>query len=309
MHNQIHEVNAVNTNYNVDNCSKVFINCKEEPQSLEEISNHVISNQQNCKICNECFSNDLVLAAHMAEHNKGLNRFYCPYCNYKTNGIKYLRTHLFGVHYKVKVSEEIENGSNLIEKKAKLDLYTNCFECTVCHKRYPLRKQLYLHNRVHKVEEKEAGYTESIPPGSFTCNYCNVQCNTREIADDHIKSHQETCQKCNLSFPNALILGIHMADHYQDDTFHCIHCNYKTVFAPYLKSHIFGSHYKKKSFKCHSCYATYCSKRQLNEHVRFYHDHMDPYACVVCERKFTVKTSLQKHQVKKHRPLVDGIIP
>ncbi|CAG9763106.1 unnamed protein product [Ceutorhynchus assimilis] len=182
-------------------------------------------------------------------------------------------------------------------------------QCPKCPKQYLSKKLFELHKYFHKIQCQEALMKVDSIKNEFICTFCEVQCDSMNVLESHLLTHEEVCKACEETFPNAFVLGVHLAEHDIEERMCCPFCDYKGIQTHCLRTHLLTKHFKLKIFRCEECGATYSAKTHFEEHVRYYHDKMDPYACIVCQRTFIFASSLKKHQVNNHRPLIDGDVP
>uniref|UniRef100_A0A8C9Z6T0 C2H2-type domain-containing protein n=1 Tax=Sander lucioperca TaxID=283035 RepID=A0A8C9Z6T0_SANLU len=130
------------------------------------------------------------------------------------------------------------------------------FCCSVCGKRYPLKKSLSIHMRLHS-EGKH-----------FTCSVCKTS----------------FCSKSNLV--------MHMRIHTGEKPFSCSFCSKRFARKTHLRDHL-SSHTGDKPFSCSVCSKTFIQKNHLKQHLTV-HTGEKPFSCSVCSKTFALKQNLKR---------------
>ncbi|XP_066254716.1 gastrula zinc finger protein XlCGF57.1-like isoform X27 [Euwallacea similis] len=204
----------------------------------------------------------------------------------------------------------IKVGPRRTKKKSKQAvLDSQSLQCSICTKQFVSKKLFATHRYFHRIESSDNLSKVDFEKEDFVCTFCEVSFTSMDKLGSHLSTHEETCKQCGEVYPNAFVLGIHLAEHDAGEQVCCPFCEFKGAHPYSYKNHLFTKHFKLKILRCDSCGASYSSKAHLEEHVRFVHKKMDPHECIVCQRTFIFQSSLYKHQVNSHRPFIDGDVP
>ena len=239
--------------------------CDYKSFMLKHLQSHVQTVHENKKeMCTICGKDFKFLSHHMRiDHSELANKVVCEICG-RTVKASALAKHIRYLH-----------EANL---------------CTICTKFLPSKSQLMNHySKEHQVF--------CLNKEQFVCDQCNQKFQSSQDLHDHLtKDHEmlsdQKCTKCEYSFPNKVLLAIHLMN---------IH-DFKQSDA----AMIFGTlkiveDDTTKNFVCEFCNKRFTSKRSLNGHFKQYHgDKSLHYKCDQCDFSSFEKNKLKRHKKTQH---------
>ncbi|CAH1118701.1 unnamed protein product [Phaedon cochleariae] len=275
-----HEIERKATNkYSCEKCDLKFDYIKDviAHSTIVHSMNEKAVKPYSCDICScrfTCFSN---YSQHKKYHN-GTRDHICSLCGktFITKGD--LMAHDY-IH---------QNRRN--------------YKCTICEKAFNTNKNLRTHNLVvhtdHTLWKHE-------------CSICHKRFPLKGNFDQHMKRHsgdkQYVCHICEKSFVSRSELKRHVSLHTNIRAFSCEYCNqeYKTLRT--LNIHLKRSHsigdvklpLKERKYVCHICPSQFYNKHKLTRHL-YGHSGLKPFSCDSCDKKFTDKSYLSHHLQVSH---------
>ncbi|XP_032378139.1 gastrula zinc finger protein XlCGF8.2DB, partial [Etheostoma spectabile] len=160
------------------------------------------------------------------------------------------------------------------------------FSCSVCGKRYPLKKSLSIHMRLHS-EGKH-----------FTCSVCKTIFCSKSNLVMHMRIHTGekpfSCSFCSKRFARKTHLRDHLSSHTGEKPFSCSVCSKTFIQKNHLKQHL-TVHTGEKPFSCSVCGKTFALKQNLKRHLTV-HTGEKPFSCSVCDRSFNRQDSVKNHK-------------
>uniref|UniRef100_A0A8C9Z0M5 C2H2-type domain-containing protein n=1 Tax=Sander lucioperca TaxID=283035 RepID=A0A8C9Z0M5_SANLU len=159
------------------------------------------------------------------------------------------------------------------------------FCCSVCGKRFFLKKTLTAHMRLHS----EGNH--------FTCPVCKLVSSNRSTLVKHMRIHTGEkpfiCSLCSKQFAQKGHLRRHLSVHTGDKPFSCSVCSKTFTQKGNLKKHM-AIHTGEKPFSCSFCSKSFTQKGNLKQHLAV-HTGEKPFSCSVCGERFTQKGHLKQH--------------
>ena len=186
-------------------------NCHEKYEAVETSLNTSNKMMFSCSICDQTFSKEHFVAAHMwmRHENEKVKLLNCFHCNFKCESQSALRIH-----------ERTHTGDKP-------------YSCLQCNKNFETKSNLKTHKWIHRSEE-----TGERPYSCFTCNK-----KFRRL--DYLKKHKllhtgekpYDCCHCDKKFRTATHLKQHVRVHTNEHPYKCLICNKRYKNSSNLRSH------------------------------------------------------------------------
>lgn len=203
------------------------------------------------------------------------------------------------------VSKDAENASAINQEKSDIKVW-KCKKCGACFAKTKLLKE---HRKVHQDYYMSTKHTYKYDQSQdlYNCNTCAAEYNKEEEIKKHVETHEESfqCDKCKKKFQRLYKYAIHLYEHSEDKIFRCPLCSFNTNRRTGLLQHVNYTHLQKFRYHCNLCGRGFndCAKYRdhNNEHLG-----IKPFVCIVCNKGFVYSRYLFTHQVRYHRPYVEG---
>ncbi|XP_008553477.1 zinc finger protein 271 isoform X1 [Microplitis demolitor] len=225
-----------------------------------------------CDDCEELFTTQDTLEAHIKEFHNVDNPFVCNVCE-KT----------FATEENLKV--HVSTHDITIKKKT-----NKACVCDICGK--------VLNHPSSVVYHKEAEHNNG---RKFVCNKCGKNFKHKQLLQRHQLTHSQArpyvCKLCEASFKTKANLINHQSTHTGEKKYRCNQCNRQFAHKTSLTLH-YRWHNGEKPYRCNICHKDFSQNGNLQEHMRI-HTGVKPYECEVCTRKFTTSSQFKLHQ-KRH---------
>ncbi|KAG8200320.1 hypothetical protein JTE90_028504 [Oedothorax gibbosus] len=146
------------------------------------------------------------------------------------------------------------------------------FTCNACFQNFLTKQLLQQHERTHTSAQENG----NLNYGCVLCDYCFIlQRDLEDHMDEHEKVYLHTCKECEKSFFYSYILQKHLLKH-------------------------------KQQFVCNVCRESFDDKNRLHEHEHLHLvNHLDEnsilrFACELCSVMFPLKVDLETHYNDSH---------
>ncbi|KAJ3661046.1 hypothetical protein Zmor_005467 [Zophobas morio] len=177
------------------------------------------------------------------------------------------------------------------------------WHCKKCALKFPTRKALTTHKKVHTAQEQEIQtykYDENLEV--YVCNTCSAEFQHESEVEKHImRTHIETysCEICDMKFSNPYKFSCHVQQHNENTNYQCPMCSYSTPRRTCILTHINRMHYHKFYYYCNTCGKGFNDAVRFKEHENE-HLGVKPFVCVVCTKSFVYSRYLHLHQLRYH---------
>uniref|UniRef100_UPI0037E8E86A zinc finger protein OZF-like n=1 Tax=Semicossyphus pulcher TaxID=241346 RepID=UPI0037E8E86A len=160
------------------------------------------------------------------------------------------------------------------------------FICSVCGKRYPQKRSLSNHMRLHSEGK------------FFSCSICKKTFPWRRDVVTHMRIHTGekpfSCSFCGAKFAQSSHLTLHLRVHTGEKPFTCSVCKTSFSVRKSLVDHM-TIHTGEKPFSCSVCGKRFAQNGSLRRHLAV-HTGEKPFHCSVCEKRFTRLEHVKNHK-------------
>ncbi|XP_058830016.1 zinc finger protein Xfin-like [Topomyia yanbarensis] len=277
-----------NISINPESGEKVYtcLICQKQLSTLPLYNRHrtvhtVRGRPYECDICHYRFAMKFSYNAHMLRHEQGKDpaqpaTFKCTECDES-----FLRRKLLNIH----VATEHENMPAPLNKTAPAAILTSNISdgrhghpCPICPETFNRESVLNNHLKTHELEAAQLKHSEVY----YVCTVCGMECETRQIFDNHIRTHGDVQFLNNAN--QSVDADVSDDDHAQ---------NGDESVATSTKSD------GKAGAKCELCSKTFPYACNLKQHKIIHHSELKPHECSVCHYRFEYEGTLLRH-VQKH---------
>jgi len=269
-----------------------------------------------CEICCKTYASKYCLHNHMRDIHTKEKPYKCEACNKTfTVNSKLVIHRRMECEYKCSSDNyQAPKDGNKEGMSGKVPEIWKCFTCEVCSKKFPFKRRLLAHMRVHTKEKPFKCEVCATPFARITDISNHMKTHTKErpyrcdtcskgfsrkshleihIKRIHVKERPFKCDICNKSFFQKSHHRDHMLIHTEEDPFKCEICHKSFSQKISLKSHM-KRHAGVKPFICEVCSMAFFNKQALESHMRV-HTGEKPYTCKVCNKSFRALYTLKKH--------------
>ena len=217
-----------------------------------------------CPFCGSGFPTMTLLGIHCrSQHNLNSPPYHCSHCNYQSNFVSRLLTHMrrhtgekpYACHicqYKAKLKAALR-------EHLKIHSGVKLFKCHLCPHRCNRKPVLERHIRTHTGERP------------FACHLCTHRSADKSSLIKHVRVHtgegRLACHWCSKKFSEKGYLATHIRTHTNERPYKCPICNYAAKQLQHLKTHLV-THTKEKQYICEICKRPFAHKSALNAHVK-----------------------------------------
>jgi Zinc-finger associated domain (zf-AD)/Zinc finger, C2H2 type len=256
-----------------------------------------------CDKCNIMFSSGALLEQHRADHVT----FQCQICAANFNTPLILASHLKRNVHKIAAQDTkwtcaecflvSKDKGSMLEHVRSVHTKERPFECSLCDRKFAVKRALTLHVREHKQD------------WSHVCNYCGKGFLIKEYCEIHIRRYHTNekpfeCDRCDAKYPSKLQLSEHKISKHEggrpEQIFSCHVCGKKfkgtTSYKYHVRTHELPLESRKK-FKCGDCNAAFIRKPALIKHMKRHRGEYDEFECHLCGKKLATSHGLELHLV------------
>ncbi|CAH0404190.1 unnamed protein product [Chilo suppressalis] len=267
----------------VDNCCA---QCGESCPDEESLKVHFTDKhgKAKCALCNVEFKSRVALESHLENSSaKCRNVKCCVWCGecYLTSDL--LNEHIAFQHNKYKVS------------------------CSVCNKGFPTKKSYNDHYKQTHWESKPRGRRDFMTwprqwglvegeEGTYISTY-NSQTSDQQEGKGGI-----VCELCGKTYPNKLLLKLHLHRHSGVKPFACSVCDKRFSNSMSLTVHS-RVHTGEKPYSCEYCPKRFARKSAINRHTLI-HTGERRHICQICNKDFVTSTDVKTHIKTVHLKII-----
>ncbi len=251
-----------------------------------------------CEICEDVFSAETKLKAHMRTQHVSLAAEmepFCVQCEMSFDTVLAWKKHNRKVHEEkshlcTTCGKTFRTNASLVKHREIHEEIASA--CDLCGKIYKNERALKQHLRRHEVQ------------GSFRC------CTCHEVFDDKdtLKTHTVDCKpesdsifectECCKTFSVKRNYKAHMRKFHGVgssilENARCPVCDQMFATRVHLVRHLDDKHSDYKPQQCDKCPRTFALKFQLNNHTR--RKHGNPIYCPICGKSFMLGARLRDH--------------
>lgn len=273
---------------NADTGEKVYncLICQKQLTTLPLYRRHrtvhtVRGRPFECEICHYRFAMKFSYNAHMQRHEEGIDpaqpaTYKCTECDESFPKRKLLNIHIAAEH----------DSEEPLSKPTPATLFTSSLTegrhghvCPICSETFNRESVLNNHMKTHELEAAQLKHSEIC----YACTVCGVECESREIFDDHIKNHSDV----QFSKATSTSATVDLSDDEQ---------------TPQNGSEdplsITPKQEGKPVVKCDLCHKTFPYACNLKQHKIIHHSELKPHECKVCHYRFEYEGTLLRHMQK-----------
>ena len=258
-------------------------------QETEAVKQEILkTGKYKCDDCNYSHNQRSIVKRHTDSVHKGILKFFCRECSYKTfykyAMILHLKSHGVSSDQPLRIGCKkcelnIEHrcdgratGNLLKRKKISKPKYTKEFRCDACQISFPNIRKLSRHN----LSRKHQGIVR------FKCNVCDF----KHLFSLHVRIHQETIHADKI----CKVIRIGCEDCDNDISNHnCVRFKKKKKKIE-----------KKPALNCDECQYSTHLRKSLSNHFQSVHLNLVRYCCDSCQYKSFFKKHVQIHQKQTH---------
>ncbi|XP_051174730.1 PR domain zinc finger protein 15-like [Leptopilina boulardi] len=249
--------------------------CNFSTDDLDVFSSHLKCHENQCEVCNQCFSKKKVFESHMliAKNSFSVKRDHfknliCISCNLSFDFVHQLQKHWFKHTCFENKTYQCDSCSALFDTVEQLEIHV-CLQCPVCLKIYSSFPTLRSHTRF----EKHYLY----------CKICKYEFSLRVDHDRHLELHKKKFKQYD-----KLMLCMQAED---ESTLKCEVCGKLLQTDTSFVSHVYDEHkLNVTNYKRHKKF-THCLQA----------DDGSTLQCEVCGKLVTSELIFVNHVFKEHK--------
>ncbi|XP_068406255.1 zinc finger protein 467 [Eschrichtius robustus] len=304
-------------------CSECGKRFSKKAHLTRHLRTHTGERPYPCAECGKRFSQKIHLGSHQKTHT-GERPFPCPECEKrfrkKTHLIRHQRIHTGERPYQcAQCARSFTHKQHLVRHQRVHEAAGRApsspdapfsptspapsptpsppgpkpFSCSDCGLSFGWKKNLAMHQRLHRGEGRPFGCDEcalgaAVDPAAATeplaCAPPGAPASQRSFL----------CPDCGRAFAHGQHLARHRRVHTGERPFACAQCGRRFGSRPNLVAHS-RAHSGARPFACAQCGRRFSRKSHLGRHQAV-HTGSRPHACAVCARSFSSKTNLVRHQ-------------
>lgn len=247
-----------------------------------------------CLYCNFVTNNLSELSTHLIEHDD-MKKFSCPFCFYRTVRMDYLVRHMHVKHRskvnsgQFKIDDEImENLNKTVNRNhgndsGDSDEEQEVFMCDQCP--YSSPNQGSLNKHIVRVHQKHWSVEKVKKEEPEDSNSSDVQSESSQVTSE---KKRFLCSKCDYVTIHESLYNEHIAcNHIKTPTvvwYNCDYCSFTSVYMHSLKRHYEWVHIKTRR-----------RRTDLPEGPK-----VRTFECDFCAKNYPKKVSLRRHIYKDH---------
>ncbi|KAI5635951.1 zinc-finger double domain-containing protein [Phthorimaea operculella] len=268
-------------------CDRIFI--KRTSQFNHMRNRH---GSAACDICQEIFSGERGLTAHMQKAHKEAVKSRCESCGVQFHTELALSHHLetlsAGCNSNIKSCAECGDNFNSeddLNDHMKINHWKE-IKCEKCNANFENEKLYRMHRVIHKEVRNRAPRSELATLGK------------KQPAKNGKKGkmpviQKRMCEMCGLTWRSAAALRYHQRVHTGEKPHRCPLCPKSFRIQDSLQIHM-NTHTGARPFKCPHCPKAFKSRTQNHKH-QLVHTKVRRYRCDLCDKTFQTSTCVKTH--------------
>ncbi|KAJ2941854.1 hypothetical protein O0L34_g10669 [Tuta absoluta] len=270
-------------------CDRIFI--KRTSQFNHMRNRH---GSAACDICQEIFSGERGLTAHMQKAHKEAVKSRCESCGVQFHTESALSRHLetlsTGCNSDVRACAECgDNFTNEDDLNDHMKInHWKEIKCEKCNANFENEKLYRMHRVIHKEVRNRRPRSELATLGK----------NCKQPAKNGKKGkmpviQKRMCEMCGLTWRSAAALRYHQRVHTGEKPHRCPLCPKSFRIQDSLQIHM-NTHTGARPFKCPHCPKAFKSRTQNHKH-QLVHTKVRRYRCDLCDKTFQTSTCVKTH--------------
>ncbi|CAN9513971.1 unnamed protein product [Ophioblennius macclurei] len=279
---------------------------EDEDEEEEGVPNSVLNQSCNhrCSICHIQLSSKLQFKDHMNLHT-GARPYFCAECGKRFCQVHsyraHLRTHAKGKpgHHQCRIClKDFRTEEELKFHLSITHFEKQFFECDLCKRLFPSRRECEKHVQEHKRTYR------------FACYLCHRRFAYRKSFMQHRKTKCGTsfkCTDCSSTFPRKNALLKHSFSHLGLAPYTCIRCQHHFRLARLYNQHVC----QPGRIHCVACLREFARQEDFEQHKKDTgcwgnqesNTKSDEIRCLECGQRFDSSEELKKHAGAHQRVL------
>ncbi|KAL7732223.1 hypothetical protein ACLKA6_018462 [Drosophila palustris] len=271
-----------------------------------------------CPYCGVGRTTKQELDKHILTHTKE-KKFKCDQCDHTSHNKQCMTKHIRVVHMKIRnfvcqYCPRSFGSAYACKNHEKLHTRNDCFECTICGKKFLFEKRLTKHLRTHEKRKSKAtaSSTKTETDGDAqkkekepvaVMKVPNIPAKPKDPRRVEVVDISQLAGTAINPFPSVSVSSWSPQEDFAKTEGQniCPECGKNFNKIAGLKLHIKTVHDKIKDFACRFCPKRFGKSGHLRHH-EYTHTGEKPYVCKVCNQTFRHDGTLRRHMESHNRP-------